>query len=428
MAWTPERQTVNQKVQIGAEATTALGTNVSASKLLECFDWVFGVEADTNLYTATGHKYPSVQEENTEWASATIGGNLDYNGVIYLLASSMGSVASASHGASSTAKDWIYTPPTLGSIVPQTYTVEQGDAVYAHKVNYLLVSEFGYKGTRKDFTISGKAMSQPLQNGITLTNSPTAVAIAPVVAKQVSVFLDPTQAALGTTIMTRVLSVDYAFTNVYGITWFLNRSTVGFTAHVDTVPQGKFKLKVEADGNGMGLVANYLQTGATAYVRVQAQGNIIDNLQTLTIGGGATGGTFTLSYKGQTTAAITYSAALTAATVNTAFQLLSTVSTNCTVSGSAGGPYTFTFGGALASDMSAVTVTNVSLSGGTPTVSLVAQAYNIFQHDMALKIGKPSPFGDDQGVFATEYECSVVEDPVWGKAQTVTVTNLLTAL
>jgi hypothetical protein len=428
MAWTAERSTVNQKVQIGAESNTALGTNVAAGKLLESFDWVFGVEADINLYTPTGHKYPNVQEENTEWASGTVGGNLDFNGVLYPLASVWGAVTPSAHGASATAKDWVFTPPTTGSIVPQTYTIEQGDAIRAHKFNYVLFTEWGYKGTRKDFTMSGKVMCQPIQDGITLTSSPTAVAIAPVVAKQANVYLDTTSAGLGTTLLTRVLSIDFAFTNTYGPLWVLNRATVGWTAHVDQMPSGKFKLKVEADSNGMALLPNYLQTGNTAYIRVNAQGNIIDNLQTLTIGGGATGGTFTLSYKGQTTAPITYSAALTGATINTAFQLLSTVSTNCTVSGSAGGPYTFTFSGALASDMSAVTATNVSLSGGTPTITLVAQAYNIFQHDMAVKIGKPAPFSDDQGVFATEWECTVIEDPAWGKAQTATVTSLITAL
>src|SRR5258706_828560 len=135
-----------------------------------------------------------------------------------------------------------------------------------------------------------------------------------------------------------------------------------------------------------------LQVGQMQFMRVQGQGLIIDNLQTVTIGGGATGGTFTLSYKNQTTAPITYSAALTSATVNTAFQLLSTVSTNCTVTGGAGGPYTFTFSGGLASDMSPVGVTNVSLSGGTPTVASVAQAYNVFQHAMAIKVIKPNPY------------------------------------
>jgi len=50
------------------------------------------------------------------------------------------------------------------------------------------------------------------------------------------------------------------------------------------------------------------------------------------------------------------------------------------------------------------------------------------RHDMAVKVSKPTPFKDDKGVFAEEWEFTVVEDATWGNAQKVTVTNLLTAL
>ncbi len=78
--------------------------------------------------------------------------------------------------------------------------------------------------------------------------------------------------------------------------------------------------------------------------------------------------------------------------------------------------------------MSPVIATNVSLSGGTPTITSVAQAYNIFQHDMAIKLSKPNPFSDKDGTYAIEWEFTVVEDSGWGKAQTFLITNLLTAL
>src|SRR5690348_3759391 len=272
MAWTAERQTINQRIQVGAEATTALGTAVAASKLLECFDWTFAINGDIVFYTPTGNKYPNVQEENTEWVDGTLAGNLDYNGVIYPLAGVMGSVSPVAHLASATAKDWVYTPPTIGpSVVPQTYTMQQGDTIRAHSVAYGLFTEYGFKGTRKDFTISGKFLGQPLSDGISMTGSPTAVAIAPVVAKQVNVYLDTTSAGLGTTQLTRVLSVDYIMTNVYGPLWVLNRSTVGWTAHVDLLPKVTVKLKVEADASGMAFLP-YLQTGTTYYLRVQALG------------------------------------------------------------------------------------------------------------------------------------------------------------
>jgi len=428
MPFNPEVTTINQKLQFGAESTSSLGVNVAASKLLQCYDIQWGPMADIKMYEATGRKYPLIQIENSEWVEGTLGGVLDYNGIIYLLAGTMGSVSPVAHGASTTAKDWVFTPPLTGTIVPQTYTIEQGDAVRAHKVNYGLFTEYGFKGDRETgITLGGKLLAQALQDGITMTGGPTAVALAPIAGRHFNYYLDTTSAGLGTTQLLRVLNVDYAFTGIYGPVFPFNRANLGWAAHVDLNPGCIIKLTMEADSVGMGILSN-MQTGSTLFLRAQAQGLIIDNLQTVTIGGGATGGTFTLSYKGQTTAAITYSAGLTSATVNTAFQLLSTVGANCTVTGSAGGPYTFTFSGGLASDMSPVIATNVNLSGGTPTITSVAQAYNIYQHDMAVKVSKPSPFSDKKGVFAEDWEFTIVEDATWGKAQTVTVTNLLTAL
>src|SRR5580765_6767410 len=190
MTFTPERTTINQRMQIGAESTSALGTPVAASKLLDCFNFKVGIKPDVKLYGATGHKYDMIAEENAEWVEGSIDGPIDYNGVLYLLASTMGSVAVAAHGSSTTAKDWIYIPPVTGSVVPQTYSIEQGDAVRAHKLAYGLFTNFAYKFTRKDATCSAKFIGQPLSDGITLTSSPTAVALAPAAGKHFNVFLD----------------------------------------------------------------------------------------------------------------------------------------------------------------------------------------------------------------------------------------------
>jgi hypothetical protein len=87
-------------------------------------------------------------------------------------------------------------------------------------------------------------------------------------------------------------------------------------------------------------------------------------VQLITITGTPTGGTFSLTFGGQTTAAIAYNA--TAATVQTALQGLSTIgASNALVTGSAGGPYTVTFAGALANTNTAAIVAVGTFTGGT---------------------------------------------------------------
>lgn len=86
-------------------------------------------------------------------------------------------------------------------------------------------------------------------------------------------------------------------------------------------------------------------------------------VQTATITGAPTGGTFTLTYSAQTTTPIAFNAA--AAAVQTALEnLANLVPGDVTVTGSAGGPYTITFNASLGNVVQ-VTADATGLTGGT---------------------------------------------------------------
>lgn len=100
---------------------------------------------------------------------------------------------------------------------------------------------------------------------------------------------------------------------------------------------------------------------------VVADGESSAEVQSVTVT--ATEGTFTLTYKGQTTAGIAFNAAASA--VQSAITGLTTVgSGNATVSGSTGGPYTVTFGAGLGNvdQMQASGATVATTTGGTPSL------------------------------------------------------------
>ncbi|MFD6770601.1 hypothetical protein ACFWC6_30760 [Micromonospora chalcea] len=111
----------------------------------------------------------------------------------------------------------------------------------------------------------------------------------------------------------------------------------------------------------------------TATNRYAPYGGSTEEVQTVTITGTPTGGTYTLTYSGQTTAAIPYNA--TAAQVRTALEALSNVGAgNVTTSG---GPHpgtavSVTFTGALANtNVAQMTASGASLTGGSsPTVTV----------------------------------------------------------
>lgn len=245
------RAYINQKFQVGVETTP--GTSVAAGKELNCFSFTLGTEAETQFYGGTGQKYDEVQEVNKEWSGGSMDGNMDYNGLVYPLSSIFGATTPVAAGSSTTAKNWPFTPPVSGLASPKTFTFEQGDSTRAHKVSYGLFTQWGYKGTRKDFTTSGKFVSQQLNDNITLTAAPTGISLAPMVAKHYNIYMDTTSAGIGTTQLLKVLSVEYNFDNVFSAAWFINRSSASFSDHTDLKPSSKFKFKVEGDGVGMGI-------------------------------------------------------------------------------------------------------------------------------------------------------------------------------
>lgn len=91
---------------------------------------------------------------------------------------------------------------------------------------------------------------------------------------------------------------------------------------------------------------------------------VTNEVQTLTVTGGPTGGTFTVTFDSQTTAAIAYNA--TAAVVQAALEGLSNVNPgDVAVTGDAGGPYAVTFGGQYLGENVASLTTTESFTGGT---------------------------------------------------------------
>jgi hypothetical protein len=128
-------------------------------------------------------------------------------------------------------------------------------------------------------------------------------------------------------------------------------------------------LAVYTDGNIPSGATLALNTTTNRHV---PYGGSSEEVQALTVTGTPTGGTYTLTYSGQTTAAIPYNA--TAAQVKTALEALSNIGTgNVTTAGGPhpGTPVTVTFTGTLANtNVAQMTASSAGLTGGTsPTVT-----------------------------------------------------------
>lgn len=139
-------------------------------------------------------------------------------------------------------------------------------------------------------------------------------------------------------------------------------------------------------------------------------------VQTVTISGGPTGGTFVLDFNGQPTTDLAFNA--TAASVQTALQALSTIGAgNATVTGSAGGPYTITFAGTLANTNVPQLVAVSNLTGGTspgvavstPTGGAAGQILKITDDTTGLRDVRAMCFDLIQGTNHIRFFCPTAE-------------------
>lgn len=127
------------------------------------------------------------------------------------------------------------------------------------------------------------------------------------------------------------------------------------------------------DGPGQGFAGTSLIGYPATYNRgvsgsYRRSGN---RVQVITITGTPTGGTFTVSGFGQTTAPIAYNAA--ASTVQTAIRALGGAFANAAVTGSAGGPYTVTLSANVGVATAPLSADGSALTGGTSPTAVVAQ-------------------------------------------------------
>jgi len=415
-----------QGTQIGVETTR--GTEVDANRIIDA--WTVKLppgKADSRGNMPGGRKYESkgarsIDREWNEWGVESK--HMDYNSIIYILSSVYGAITPTANGSSATAKNWSKTPAVASESDPKTYTIEQGNSSRARLVTYGLLNKFSYKVDRKEASCSASGFSTRITDGITMTSSPVRIADIPMSASHWTMYIDTTSGAMGTTPIDGFINFEYNFDGVFNPVWFVKRATPSISGHVDLAPKTGGKILFEANAGGMGYLDSFRDVDAL-YVRMEAQGLVIDNLQVVSLGT-PSAGTFTLTYKGQTTSTIAYNAAASA--VQSALEALSTIEVGeVAITGSAGGPYSVVFQAALAQDTTAMTGSGAGLTDGTFLITQ-AQSYDKFVHDMCIEISEPNDFEDSEGVFAVPWGFTVVEDSTWGKAQVLTATNLLTAL
>lgn len=265
----PTRSFVTQQLQIGLESTP--GTTVPASKVLEGLDVTLGAKVQTKEYRPQGRKHASQVLIEKEWTEGKYSGIADFSSLAYPLSVFGAPVVTT---VFTTATQRVYSPVLTGVATPQSFSIQKGDATYAEGCSYALFNSFNLKYDRKELTVNGDLFAQSLNEGITLTAAPTVVAAVPILGNMVQVYLDPTSAGIGTTLLTDLFEADIAYSGVYGTVWPINSANSSYAKHVDLAPKAEIKLKIQADSVFAGL-KTAMENDTTQYVRLTATGGTV---------------------------------------------------------------------------------------------------------------------------------------------------------
>lgn len=271
-----ERTAISQGVSLGVEVTP--GTAVTATRRLGSIGFAPAVKVETSEQTPIGAKFANAQILGKEWSESAIEGAPCYTELPYVFSSLFSTASSTTQildGATPTGGyTWTFPIATNAADNPKTFTIEQGSSVRAHRVANAIISELEMEFSREAITFSGAAIGKAIEDGITLSGSPTMLPQVMVRPTDLSVYIDSTAAGLGTTKMLRALSGSVKVSDRFGPLFVVDSAQPSFVATMETKPKAELSLMMEADAQGMAPLVS-LRAGDTKFIRLEATGATI---------------------------------------------------------------------------------------------------------------------------------------------------------
>lgn len=105
--------------------------------------------------------------------------------------------------------------------------------------------------------------------------APTAIALIPIAPGQVSVYLDATSGAIGTSKLLRDFVVEWSINDRFNPVWPLNAALASFDAAIEAKPTTAVRLTMGNDATGRALLTT-MRAGDSKYLRVEAVGPEIE--------------------------------------------------------------------------------------------------------------------------------------------------------
>lgn len=267
----PERASKSQVLQIGWES--AYGTPATVNKKLLSLMLDFDAQVTRKRNFAQGYNFPSSTTKGKDWTEAGLSGAVMFDEAIVPLSMALGTAVITTL-TPATAKQWVWTVPLSGDIVPKSTTIEKGDANTAETVSGAILRELGFEWDRDEISISGAMLAQNLDETHTLTGAAVALPQVPLDPAGIGIWLDTTSAGLGGTRMLRVFDGGVSLGSLYNGIWPLNETKPSFDGIISTVPESDTTLGIMADAAGKALLTS-LKAGDRRFLRWAVKGPMI---------------------------------------------------------------------------------------------------------------------------------------------------------
>jgi hypothetical protein len=267
-----ERSSITQAVQIGVETTP--GTAVAAAKRLGSMGFELGPAIDSTPLRPDGQKYASLVIVGKEWSEGKISGMPVYTELPYAFASVINSPSTTALMDSSTptgATKWVFDSSTFNDDTPKTFTIEQGSSARAHRMPGAIFQEYTWKFGRDKIELGGKVFGKNIDDGVTMTSSPTLLPQVPVRPSELSFYMDDDSTSFGTTKMLRTLKGELTIGDRYDPLWVVDAAQSSYVATIETEPTIEMKVTQEANAQAMAQLTK-MRAGGTCFMRLEGVG------------------------------------------------------------------------------------------------------------------------------------------------------------
>lgn len=267
----PVRATTFQKVQLGVE--DPVGTLVAATKQLQTLSFEPKPMTNTAEFRPIGSKFNTIVYPTKEWMQYKITGIPAYSELQYIFAAAVSLPTTTTVAGSAVGHSWTFEAVHDEADTVAGYTIEQGTAdTRAHLSTYNTVDNFDLKWDRDKLTVDAQMTGRGMVDGITPTDTGvTANAVQPILPSQVSIYIDPTSAALGTTKLTNVYEGNFKTADRFNPEWPLDAALPSFNRQVEKGFDFSFEMTAEADATNMARLDEY-RSGTTSFMRIGAVG------------------------------------------------------------------------------------------------------------------------------------------------------------